>query len=96
MRPALLSLLFAAFVSAEPVSFKTSDNVEIHGVFDRMGKDAATVICLPMFLHTNKSYASLLDPLRRAGLNVLALDLRRIRRIAMPAWRRPRYRESPG
>ncbi|MEE8106351.1 MAG: alpha/beta fold hydrolase [Planctomycetota bacterium] len=87
MRPALLSLLFAAFVSAEPVSFKTSDNVEIHGVFDRMGKDAATVICLPMFQHTNKSYAPLLDPLRRAGLNVLALDLRG-HGLSAPQWRR--------
>jgi len=94
MRPTLISVLFVAAVAAEPISFRTSDKVEIHGEFDRMGKDAATVICLPMFLHTKESYAPLLEPLRRAGLNVLALDLRG-HGLSAPQWRQRAKARDP-
>jgi len=69
-------LALAAAVSAETVRFKTADGVEIVADFHAAGKNAPTVICLPMYRHARASYAPLLGPLAKKGFNVCVLDLR--------------------
>jgi pimeloyl-ACP methyl ester carboxylesterase len=76
MRLAIGLLLLCSLGFAERVSFKTSDGVEIVGTWQAGGKDAPTVICLPMFRNKKESYASLVGPLVLKGINVLAIDLR--------------------
>ena len=76
MRSALLLLALSAFAFAEKVSFKTEDGITIVGTWQSAGKDAPTVICLPMFRNKRESYKPLIGALVLKGLNVLAIDLR--------------------
>ncbi len=71
---------------AETVALKTSDDVSLHAELwrvvptseeeGRLGVDAPTVICLPMYRSTLSSYEPLVAPLLARGMNVLTLDLR--------------------
>ncbi|MFQ5844381.1 MAG: alpha/beta hydrolase [Planctomycetota bacterium] len=74
--PLGLLLLFVAPGAAEEVRFKTSDGLEIVGDFHRAGRDAPTVVCIPMYRHARATYEPLIGPLLRKGINVLALDTR--------------------
>jgi len=76
MRAIAFLLLVVAPALAEKVTFKTSDGLTIVGTFVEAGKDAPTVVCLPMYGSTRASYDPLVGPLVRKGLNVLAIDLR--------------------
>ncbi|GEM_PF-1169194 len=60
----------------EKVSFETQDHVTIKADFYLERSYAPTVLCLPMYRHTRKTYAALVTPLRRAGFNILVMDLR--------------------
>ena len=73
---ALVLLLLVPPVFAEDVSFRTEDGVDLAASFQPAGKDAPTVICLPMYRSTKESYKTLVGPLVRKGTNVLCLDLR--------------------
>ncbi len=60
----------------EKVSFETTDHVTIKADFYNERPKAPTILCLPMYRHTRETYAPLVTPLRRAGFNVLVMDLR--------------------
>ncbi|HHI79444.1 MAG TPA: alpha/beta fold hydrolase [Planctomycetes bacterium] len=60
----------------EKVSFETKDKVRIKADFYLERKEAPTILCLPMYRHTRKTYAPLVTPLRKAGFNLLVMDLR--------------------
>ena len=76
MRVLVVLLLVAPTLLAERVAFKTRDGAEIVGTWHPAGKDAPTVICLPMYRNKKESYKPLVGPLVLAGKNVLAIDLR--------------------
>jgi pimeloyl-ACP methyl ester carboxylesterase len=76
MRPLIVLLALALPAIAERVTFKSDDGVEIVGTWQAAGKDAPTVICLPMFRNVRKSYQPLMGPLMLKGINVLAIDMR--------------------
>ena len=77
--PLLLPLaLFSGHAPGGPekVSFETTDHVTIKADFYKERPKAPTIICLPMYRHTRETYAPLVTPLRKAGFNVLVMDLR--------------------
>jgi len=76
MRALVVLLVASSTLLAERVTFKTDDGKQIVGTFQTAGKDAPTVICLPMFRNVRKSYQPLVGPLVLKGINVLAIDLR--------------------
>jgi len=93
MRVLIGLLLIASLALAERVSFKTSDGVEIVGTWQLAGKDAPTVICLPMFRNKKESYAPLVGPLVLKGINVLAIDLRGHGESTPKLWDRVKSRD---
>ncbi|MEM8885462.1 MAG: alpha/beta fold hydrolase [Planctomycetota bacterium] len=76
MRIVAFLLLLTPFARAERVTFQTSDDVQIVGTWQSGGKDAPTVICLPMYRSVRQTYKPLAGPLLLKGMNLLALDLR--------------------
>lgn len=74
---ALLALLVpVAPVLAETVRFKTADGIEIVADYVAGKKNAASVICIPMYRHTRDSYLPLLPLLKEKGFHVLMVDKR--------------------
>jgi len=76
MRALIVVLALASTLFAERVTFKTDDGKQVVGTWNMAGKDAPTVICLPMFRNVRKSYQPLVAPLLAKGINVLSIDLR--------------------
>ena len=76
MRTAAVVLLLGTPLLADPVHFRTEDQIWIAADLHRVGENAPTVICLPMYRNVRSSYEPLLKPLADKGFNVLVLDLR--------------------
>ena len=77
IRTVLLLVLSATIgLSQERVTFRTTDGLTIVGDLYEVDRAGPTVVALPMFRNVRTSWKPLADPLKRKGINLLALDLR--------------------
>lgn len=76
MNTVLFVLALSAPTAPEQVTFETADGLQLVADFHDLEGETPTVICLPMYGSTREAYEPIVAPLREAGIQVLALDLR--------------------